>query len=150
MYVHRAAILPTTSASAALTTMPATARRALARLSGLSLTASANDDIGSSIHIAMDKACERFQDWGLLQFEASFRYADLILIDRDLGVPTDDCREMAHGVGSEVSVLDEIHHEGSFWCAILLPPKKNCIASSSKAAMPPRLALYGIESASHN
>jgi hypothetical protein len=59
----------------------------------------------------MDKSCEPLREWGLPQFAAAFRYSDVVLIDRDLGVPTDDCREMAREAGSEVSVQEEVHHE---------------------------------------
>ncbi len=45
------------------------------------------------------------------QFAPPFRYADVELVDRDLGVPTDDCREMASVGGTETTALEEIHHE---------------------------------------
>jgi hypothetical protein len=90
--------------------LPGAARRALARLSELSLEAGV-EDLGASIHVAMDRACGPFRDWGLPQFAPPFRHADVALIDRDLGVPTEDCREMAGAGGSEASALEEIHHE---------------------------------------
>jgi hypothetical protein len=104
--------------------MPSTARRALAMLSGLSLAAEATEDLGSSIHIAMDRACEPFRDWGLPQFQPPFRYADVILIERDLGVPSDDCREMGRGGSSETAALEEIHHEHLRMAVKDYPPKE--------------------------
>lgn len=90
--------------------MPSVARRALTLVSLLALDAG-TADIGASIHDVMDKACEPLRDWGLPQFSPPFRYADVVLIDRDLGVPTDDCREMAREAGSEAAIQEEIHHE---------------------------------------
>jgi hypothetical protein len=90
--------------------LPGAARRALARLSELSVEAGV-EDLGASIHVAMDRACSPLRDWGLPQFAPPFRHADVALIDRDLGVPTEDCRDMAAAGGSEASALEEIHHE---------------------------------------
>jgi|SRR5262245_10230151 len=90
--------------------LPSVARRALARLSELSLEAGV-EDIGASIHVVMDRACGPFRGWGLPQFAPPFRHADVALIDLDLGVPTEDCREMAGMCGSEASAVEEIHHE---------------------------------------
>lgn len=91
-------------------TMPHSARRALSLLSGLCLVGGV-EDLGASVHSAMDRACEPFRDWGLAQFRPPFRYADVALIEHELGVPTDDCREMARSGGSEAAVHEEIHHE---------------------------------------
>jgi hypothetical protein len=91
-------------------TMPQSARRALALVSGLCLAEGA-EDLGASVHIAMDRACEPFGNWGLAQFRPPFRYAEVALIERDLGMPTHDCREMASSGGSETAVYEEIHHE---------------------------------------
>jgi hypothetical protein len=90
--------------------LPGAARRALARLSELSLEAGV-EDLGASVHVVMDRACGPFRDWGLPQFAPPFRHAEVALIERDLGVPTEDCREMAGAGGSEASALEEIHHE---------------------------------------
>lgn len=90
--------------------MPPRLRRGLALLSGLCLTAGA-DDFGASVHVAMDRACAPFRDWGLPQFQLPFRYADVALIDRHLAMPTSDCREMALTGGSETAAQEEIQHE---------------------------------------
>jgi hypothetical protein len=90
--------------------LPASARRALTLLSALSLEAK-TEDYGTSIHVIMDRACEPFHNWGLPQFAPPFRYADVGLVDRDLGVPTEDCREMARGAVTEASALEDIHHD---------------------------------------
>jgi hypothetical protein len=90
--------------------LPGAARRALALLSKLSLEPGV-PDLGASIHVVMDRACSPFRDWGLPQFAPPFRHADVALIERDLGIPTEDCREMAGVGGNEATVLEEIHHE---------------------------------------
>ena len=92
--------------------LPPSARRALTLLSGLCLRSGFAEDLGASVHVAMDRACIPLRDWGLPQFAGGFKYADAILIDRDLGVPTDDCRELARQGGGEALALEEIHHEG--------------------------------------
>lgn len=91
--------------------LPPSARRALSILSGLSLSSGALEDLGASVHTVMDLGCGPFRDWGLPQFLPPFRHADVVLIERDLGVPTADCREMAQAGGSEIAALEEIHHE---------------------------------------
>ena len=68
------------------------------------------DDIGASIHVAMERACEPLAAWGLYDFAPPFRYADVILIDREFGIPTFDCRELAAHGGSETLVQEELHH----------------------------------------
>lgn len=104
--------------------LPPTARRALTMLSGLSLAAAADEDLGASVHTVMDKACQPFREWGLPQFQPPFRYADVALIDRDLGVPTEDCREMARSGGSETAAHEEIHHEHLRMAIKDYPPKE--------------------------
>ena len=92
--------------------LPSSARRALALLSGLCLTSEHNEDLGASIHTVMDLACRPLGEWGLGAFDdGARRYAHITLIDRDLSVPTEDCRELARAGGSEVAALEEIHHE---------------------------------------
>ncbi|TWA74045.1 hypothetical protein FBZ82_10158 [Azospirillum brasilense] len=91
--------------------LPLAARRALSMLSGLSLSAGIADDLGASVHVVMDLACGPFLDWGLPQFRPPFRHADVVLVERDLGVPTADCRELARAGGSEAAALEEFHHE---------------------------------------
>lgn len=92
-------------------TLPPSARLALARLSRIALADGAENDFGASIHEAMDRACSPFKDWGLPSFAPPFKHADVCLIDLDLGVPTDDCRELARSTGSEAAILEEIQHE---------------------------------------
>lgn len=91
--------------------LPPTARRALARLSGLCLEGGVVDDLGASVHVAMEMASRPFSAWGVPQFAAPFRYADVVLVNADLGVPTEDCRELARGSGSESAAQEELHHE---------------------------------------
>ena len=91
--------------------MPPRLRRGLALLSGMCIAAGV-DDIGASLHIAMDRACEPFADWGLPGFDAPFPYADVALIDGELALPTADCRDMAVLGGSELSAQEELAHEG--------------------------------------
>lgn len=90
--------------------LPPSARRALARLSRMCLEAG-REDIGSSIHLTMSMAAEPLASWGLPQFDPPFAFADAILIDRDLGVPTPDCRELSRAGGSEIAAEEELHHE---------------------------------------
>jgi hypothetical protein len=90
---------------------PASTRRALTLLSGICLSEGVGEDLGASIHVAMDRACLPMGEWGIPGFTGNFKYADVVLVDRDLGVPTEDCREMARQGGSELSVLEEIQHD---------------------------------------
>lgn len=92
-------------------TLPQSARVALTRLSGIALANGADDDFGASVHQVMDRACSPFRDWGLPSFAPPFKHADVTLIDRDLGVPTGDCRELARSAGSESAIHEEIQHE---------------------------------------
>src|ERR1019366_2328726 len=89
--------------------MPPRLRRGLSLLSGLCLAAGI-EDLGASVHIAMDRACEPFSTWGIAPFDVPFRYADVALIDRDLGIPTADCRELAALGGSEIIAQEDLHH----------------------------------------
>lgn len=91
--------------------LPPSARRALALLSRLSLEESHGEDLGANIHDAMERACTPFMKWGLSSFEPPFGYAEVSLINRDLGVPTEECNELASQAGSEVSIMEELHHE---------------------------------------
>lgn len=79
-------------------------------LSGL-CAAERVEDWGASLHEVMAKASQPFRDWGLAAFQPPFRYADVALVDPDLGVPTADCRELAHAGDSEISAQEELHHE---------------------------------------
>lgn len=90
--------------------MPATARRALARLSRLCVEGGV-DDIGSSIHLVMERAARPFSEWGVPSFAIPFRYADVELANSEFGVPTDDCRELARLSGSELEAAEDLHHE---------------------------------------
>lgn len=91
--------------------LPQSARRALTLLSGLALLDGCEIDFGANIHEAMERACMPLKDWGLPSFAPPFSYAEVTLIDRDLGVPTEECHELASYGGSEVALLEEIHHE---------------------------------------
>ena len=89
--------------------MPPRLRRGLALLSGLCL-AEGIEDLGASVHVAMDRACEPFSDWGIAAFRAPFSYANVALVDREPGIPTPDCRELALLGGSEMAAQEDIHH----------------------------------------
>ena len=91
-------------------TMPPRLRRGLAQLSGICLGAGAND-LGASLHVAMERACHPFSAWGLDAFRAPFPYADVALIDGELAIPTSDCREMAALGGSELTAQEDLAHE---------------------------------------
>lgn len=91
-------------------TMPPRLRRGLSLLSGMCLAAE-TDDLGASVHVAMDHACEPFFTWGIPAFDPPFRYAEVNLIDRELGIPTADCRELAALGGSEAMAQEEINHD---------------------------------------
>lgn len=90
--------------------MPAVARRSLARLSRLCVLEGV-EDIGSSIHLVMGLASRPMSQWGVPCFAGSFRYGDVELADGLLGVPTDDCRELARTGGSEIDAEEDLHHE---------------------------------------
>jgi len=91
--------------------MPLLLRRGLALVSGLCLNAGI-EDLGASVHVAMDRACEPFVAWGVPEFDHPFRYTDVALIDRELAIPTLDCRELATLGGSEMMAQEDLHHEG--------------------------------------
>ena len=91
-------------------TMPPRLRRGLALLSGLCVGAGV-EDLGASVHVAMERACQPFAKWGLPMFQAPFTYADVNLIDGELAILTADCREMASLGGSELSAQEDIAHE---------------------------------------
>ncbi len=91
--------------------LPASARRALALVSRHSLASGLPDDLGACVHTVMDMASRPMGSWGLPGFDTPFQYADVVLVDADLGAPTDDCREMARSGGSELSAVEELHHE---------------------------------------
>lgn len=90
--------------------MPVRLRQALTMISGMCLYAGV-EDLGASLHITMDLACKPLGQWGLPQFKPPFRYSDVVLIYRDSGIPTPDCRELAHIGGSATAAQEEIHHE---------------------------------------
>jgi len=90
--------------------MPPIARRALARVSRLCVLDGV-EDLGASIHMVMGLAGRPMSDWGIPSFGGSFRYRDVELADGDLGVPTDDCRELARMGGREIDISEELHHE---------------------------------------
>ena len=91
-------------------TLPASARRALARLSRQCVLEE-SEDLGSSIHLVMGKASRPMAQWGLACFGDGFRYSDVELADSGLGVPTEDCRELARLGGSEIDASENLHHE---------------------------------------
>ncbi|ANY81310.1 hypothetical protein BB934_26370 [Microvirga ossetica] len=90
--------------------MPPRMRRALARLSAQSLRDGA-DDLGASIHNVMAMAARPMCEWGMPSFQGDFPWANIVLVDGDLGQPTAECFELAAGGGSETELLQEIHHE---------------------------------------
>ncbi len=90
--------------------LPPIARRALARLSRLCVDEGV-EDIGSSIHLVMGRATLPMRSWGVPSFADDFRYGDVELADGSLGVPTDDCRELARMGGSEINAEEDLHHE---------------------------------------
>lgn len=90
--------------------MPAMARRALARLSRHCVLDGV-DDLGSSIHLVMIAAARPMSQWGVPAFAGDFRYREVELVDDALGVPTNDCRELALLGGSEIDANEDIHHE---------------------------------------
>ena len=90
--------------------LPPIARRALARLSRLCVDDGV-EDIGSSIHVVMKRATLPMGNWGVPSFANGFLYGDVELADGSLGVPTDDCRELARMGGSEIDVEEDLHHE---------------------------------------
>jgi hypothetical protein len=49
--------------------------------------------------------------WGVPSFSGHFRYGDVELVDGGLGVPTDDCRELARMGGSEIDASEDLYHE---------------------------------------
>lgn len=90
--------------------MPPIARRALARLSRACVLEGV-EDLGSSIHLVMGLAAVPMSLWGVPSFAGSFRYGDVELADGMLGVPTDDCRELARAGSSEFDAAEDLHHE---------------------------------------
>lgn len=90
--------------------LPQSARRALARLSRHCMEASV-DDLGSSIHLVMGRASTPMGEWGVPAFADPFRYAGVTLANAELGVPTDDCRELARLGGSELGAAEDLHHD---------------------------------------
>ncbi|WP_156358291.1 restriction endonuclease-related protein [Sphingobium sp. Leaf26] len=90
--------------------MPIIMRRALARLSRHCIEDGV-DDIGSSIHLLMEQATDAMIRWGVPSFAGQFRYSEVALVDGDLGVPTEDCRELARIGGSELDACEDLHHE---------------------------------------
>src|SRR5882672_3531478 len=92
--------------------MPGSLRRASALISRLCIESSV-EDLGACVHTISDKACTSMAQWGLPTFAAPFRFSDAVLLDRDTGVPTDDCREMAvlAGGGGELAAQEFFHHD---------------------------------------
>lgn len=90
--------------------MPPQLRRALALLSRTCLKDGV-DDRGSCIHDVLAMAREPMREWGIPSFaDAAFPYADTVLVDGDLGVPTADCITLA-APGSEIESLQNRHHQ---------------------------------------
>jgi hypothetical protein len=89
--------------------MPPRLRRALSLLSGHCLREGL-EDFGASVHTTMQLATHPLRDWGLSAFAGDFKWADVVLIDGDLGQPTSECFDLASG-GGEVEIVQEIHHE---------------------------------------
>jgi hypothetical protein len=108
--------------------LPVSARRAMTLLSRLCLETGAAEDLGGNIHDVMHMACAPFRDWGLRPLAPPFPYADVSLIDRDLGVPTEDCREMARQGGSEVAAHEELQHEALRTAVAGYPPRQRSAA----------------------
>lgn len=89
--------------------MPLHMRRALAMLSANCLE-DGIADLGSCIHDVLAMATRPVADWGIPSLATStFEYRDTILVDGDLGVPTDDCIALAN-VGGEVETLQNMQH----------------------------------------
>jgi hypothetical protein len=74
--------------------MPPSMRVALYRLSGLALE-HGGSDLGASVHVVHGLAGRPLREWGIGAFGAGFQYADVVLLDPDLGQPTDDCLLLA-------------------------------------------------------
>lgn len=90
--------------------MPAPARRACARLSRHCIE-SGVPDIGASIHLVMERIGSPLSEWGVPQWAGVFPYADVVLGDIELGVPSADCETLAAAAGSEMNLQEELHHE---------------------------------------
>ncbi|MEQ8319345.1 MAG: hypothetical protein RH946_03710 [Rhodospirillales bacterium] len=89
--------------------MPQRLRRALAMLSSICLEDGVAD-LGSCIHDVLAMATTPVSDWGIpILADAKFEYRDTILVDGELGVPTDDCIALAN-VGGEVETLQNMQH----------------------------------------
>jgi hypothetical protein len=80
--------------------MPNDMRRALSLLSMLYLHEGKADQ-GSCIHEVMERANHPLKDWDLDCFKPPFEYAEVVLVDGALGVPTNDCYSLYEGGGEE-------------------------------------------------
>jgi len=91
--------------------MPRIMRRALALLSAECMATGA-EDLGSSIHEFSVLATKPAQGWGIPTFsDPAFKLKDIVLIDPDFGVPTNDCIAIAEGVSTEIAAWEARHHK---------------------------------------
>ncbi|MXP63906.1 hypothetical protein E0493_11175 [Roseomonas sp. M0104] len=91
--------------------MPQMLRRGLALLSRISVEEGA-PDLGASLHVMNELATRPMAGWGLQAFRAPFKYADVVLVDGEAGVATEDCRELAREAsGGEIAAAETIYHE---------------------------------------
>ncbi len=89
--------------------MPRTLRRALSMISSICLEDGV-EDLGCSIHDVLAMATKPIEQWGVPTFaNPDFAYLGTILVDGELGVPTEDCMALAR-VGGEVETLQNMQH----------------------------------------
>ncbi len=89
--------------------MPRELRRGMALLSSICLK-DGIEDLGCSIHDVLAMATQPIADWGIPTLAVpKFEYRDTILVDGDLGVPTDDCIALAR-LGGEIETLQNMQH----------------------------------------
>jgi hypothetical protein len=88
--------------------MPAPLRSGLERLSRHCLLDGV-EDFGANVHVLMALACKPIGEWEVPCFSEPFSHARAILIDSNLGVPTDDCVEIGN-ISSEMDAYENIHH----------------------------------------
>jgi hypothetical protein len=88
--------------------MPAPLRSGLERLSRHCLLDGV-EDFGANVHVLMALACKPIGQWEVPCFSEPFSHARAILIDSNLGVPTDDCVEIGN-ISSEMDAYENIHH----------------------------------------
>jgi len=89
--------------------MPDSLRRASVLISRHCLEESIEDK-GASIHDVLELATHPAAEWGLAAFAAPFDMSDVVLIDPDLGLPTEDCVEAGRD-GTETNIMERLQHE---------------------------------------